>query len=86
MINRILGFAGDRVFFPGDARIGLNGDIIAMATPYSLADLQLITATIDLETIRVYRHMNRSRSLHAAKSTSYPRVEVGTCLTHCTIL
>ena len=67
---------GDRVYFPGDARIALNGDIIAMATPYSLSEVEVVTATIDLESIRVYRNMIRSRSHHAAKSDSYPRAEV----------
>ncbi|KAB7496421.1 Glutamine-dependent NAD(+) synthetase, partial [Armadillidium nasatum] len=71
-----LGCDGDRVYFPGDARIALNGSIIAMTEPYSLSDVQVIFATIDLESIRVYRHMIRSRSLHAAKSKSYPRIEV----------
>ncbi|MCL4136755.1 UNVERIFIED_CONTAM: hypothetical protein GTU68_039366, partial [Idotea baltica] len=72
----LLGCDGDRVYFPGDSKIALNGSIIACATPFSLADIQVVTATIDLESIRVYRHMIRSRSLHAAKSTKFPRIEV----------
>lgn len=70
------GCDGDRVWFSGDAKIGLNGAIIAAASPYSLAEVEVVTATIDLESIRVYRNMIRSRNVHAAQSQAYPRIQV----------
>ena len=56
--------------------IAVNGDIVARAQMYTLNEIELITATVDLEDIRVYRHLIRSRSLHGAKSESYPRIQV----------
>ena len=60
--------------------IGLNGSIVARATPYSLAEVEVITATVDLETIRSYRTSFRSRCLRASHSPSYPRVQVCLCM------
>lgn len=67
---------GDRVYFPGISMIGLNGSIIARTTPYSLSEVEIITATVDLESIRCYRSLIRSRCLHASQSQAYPRVQV----------
>lgn len=74
------GCDGDRVYLSGDTMIGLNGSIVARVTPYSLAEVEVITATIDLESIRSYRTSFRSRCLRASHSPSYPRVQVNFAL------
>lgn len=69
--------AGDRVNFAGDATIALNGRVVARTQPFQLTEVDVIIAAIDLEDIRVYRHMIRSRcQVAAAQTTSYPRVQV----------
>nr|XP_053627805.1 glutamine-dependent NAD(+) synthetase-like [Cherax quadricarinatus] len=70
------GCDGSPSYFGGDCCIGLNGDLVGLAMDYSLAQVQVITAAVNLETIRCYRHLIRSRCEHAATSTSYPRVQV----------
>ncbi|XP_069950909.1 glutamine-dependent NAD(+) synthetase isoform X2 [Cherax quadricarinatus] len=76
------GCDGDRVYFSGDSMIGLNGAIVARATPYSLIEVEVITATIDLESIRCYRSLIRSRCLRASQSHTYPRVQVNFALSN----
>lgn len=76
------GCDGDRVYFPGISMIGLNGSIIARTTPYSLSEVEIITATVDLESIRCYRSLIRSRCLHASQSQAYPRVQVNFALSN----
>lgn len=76
------GCDGDRVYFPGNSMIGLNGSIVARATPYSLEEVEVVTATIDLESVRSYRSLIRSRCLHAAQSQAYPRIQVNFSLSN----
>lgn len=64
------------MFFPGDAMIAVNGSIVARATMYSLAEVEVVMAAIDLDTIRSFRSLCRSRCLHAAQSNAYPRIQV----------
>ena len=83
-ISEVL-YAGDRVQFAGDATIALNGDIVARTQPFTLTEVDVITAAVDLEDIRVYRHKIRSRCYVAAQSQPYPRVEVRLSVA-CTLL
>lgn len=69
------GCDGSPSYFAGYCCIGMNGDLVGLAMNHSLAQVQVITAAVDLETIRCYRHLIRSRCEHAANSTSYPRVQ-----------
>ncbi|KAG7170786.1 Glutamine-dependent NAD(+) synthetase-like 2 [Homarus americanus] len=80
LFSNLRGCDGDRVYFSGDSMIGLNGKIVARATPYSLVEVEVVTATIDLESIRCYRSLFRSRCLHASQSQVYPRVQVNFAL------
>ena len=67
---------GDRVYLSGNSMIGLNGSIVARAMPYSLQEVEIVTATVDLESVRSYRSLIRSRCLHGAQSQTYPRIQV----------
>ncbi|XP_018022782.1 glutamine-dependent NAD(+) synthetase [Hyalella azteca] len=70
------GCDGDRVHFSGDATIALNGNVVAHTPPFQLSEVDVITAAVDLEDIRVYRHMIASRCHLAAEAPAYPRVQV----------
>ncbi|KAK7912854.1 hypothetical protein WMY93_013065 [Mugilogobius chulae] len=49
------GCDGDRVYYDGCAMIVINGDTVAQGTQFSLDDVEVITATLDLEDVRSYR-------------------------------
>ncbi|CAB3365472.1 Hypothetical predicted protein [Cloeon dipterum] len=75
LFSNLRGCDGQRVYFNGCSCIGLNGDIVARGSQYDLKDVELVVATIDLEDIRTYRNLLRSRCQVAASSPSYPRVK-----------
>jgi len=55
--------------------IVMNGEVVAQASQFSLNDVEVITATIDLEEVRAYRS-SISRRLQAARSTAkYHRIQ-----------
>jgi NAD+ synthase (glutamine-hydrolysing) len=53
----------------------LNGELLAQSPQFSLNEVDVITATVDLEEIRAYRQ-SMSRNLQAARSTvKYHRIQ-----------
>ncbi|KAI8320043.1 glutamine-dependent NAD(+) synthetase with GAT domain-containing protein [Martensiomyces pterosporus] len=69
------GCDGDRVYYDGSAMVLSNGDILAMGKQFSMADVEVTLATADLGAVRSFRAAISSRSLQAARSGSYPRVQ-----------
>ncbi|KAF8547479.1 glutamine-dependent NAD(+) synthetase with GAT domain-containing protein [Imleria badia] len=69
------GCDGDRLYYDGCAMIAMNGHIIAQGSQFSLNDVEVVTATIDIENVRAHR-TSRSRGLQAATSEKYHRIEV----------
>ena len=55
--------------------IAANGRIIAQGSQFSLNDVEVVTATLDLEDVRAHR-TKASRSMQAAEAERYHRVEV----------
>uniref|UniRef100_A0AAQ4P1M8 Glutamine-dependent NAD(+) synthetase n=1 Tax=Gasterosteus aculeatus aculeatus TaxID=481459 RepID=A0AAQ4P1M8_GASAC len=49
------GCDGDRVYYDGCAMVAINGDVVAQGAQFSLNDVEVITATLDLEDVRSYR-------------------------------
>uniref|UniRef100_A0AAR2KCB6 Glutamine-dependent NAD(+) synthetase n=1 Tax=Pygocentrus nattereri TaxID=42514 RepID=A0AAR2KCB6_PYGNA len=49
------GCDGDRLYYDGCSMIAINGDIVAQGKQFSLDDVEVITATLDLEDVRSYR-------------------------------
>nr|XP_019935239.1 PREDICTED: glutamine-dependent NAD(+) synthetase [Paralichthys olivaceus] len=49
------GCDGDRVYYDGCAMVAINGDIVAQGAQFSLDDVEVIIATVDLEDVRSYR-------------------------------
>ncbi|XP_041741152.1 glutamine-dependent NAD(+) synthetase [Coregonus clupeaformis] len=49
------GCDGDRLYYDGCAMVAINGDIVAQGTQFSLDDVEVVTATVDLEDVRSYR-------------------------------
>jgi NAD+ synthase (glutamine-hydrolysing) len=55
--------------------IALNGIILAQGSQFSLSDVEVITATIDLEAVRAHR-TGSSRRMQSAASEAYQRVRL----------
>ncbi|KAK0457751.1 uncharacterized protein EV420DRAFT_1547161 [Desarmillaria tabescens] len=69
------GCDGDRLYYDGCAMIAVNGRIVAQGSQFSLNDVEVITATIDIEDVRSHRAIS-SRSMQAASAERYHRIEV----------
>lgn len=81
MFSNLRGCDGGRVYFSGGSSITLNGQILNRGKQFSLEEVEVIVATIDLEDIRSYRNNIRSRSHCAARANPYPRVKIDFALT-----
>ncbi|KAH9967593.1 glutamine-dependent NAD synthetase with GAT domain-containing protein [Russula dissimulans] len=68
------GCDGDRLYYDGCAMIALNGRIIAQGSQFSLTDVEVVSATIDIEDVRAHRAKS-SRSMQAAGAERYHRIE-----------
>ncbi|KAI0060744.1 glutamine-dependent NAD synthetase with GAT domain-containing protein [Artomyces pyxidatus] len=68
------GCDGDRLYYDGCAMIALNGRIIAQGSQFSLNDVEVVSATIDIEDVRAHRAKS-SRSMQAAAAERYHRIE-----------
>lgn len=69
------GCDGDRLYYDGCSFIAVNGVVIAQGSQFSLNDVEVVTATIDIEEVRSHRSTS-SRSFQAAKSENYQRITV----------
>lgn len=69
------GCDGDRLYYDGCAMIIINGLIVAQGSQFSLNDVEVITAVVDLEDVRSYRSA-KSRAMQATKQPFYERIEV----------
>uniref|UniRef100_A0A8C0XWI1 Glutamine-dependent NAD(+) synthetase n=1 Tax=Castor canadensis TaxID=51338 RepID=A0A8C0XWI1_CASCN len=70
------GCDGDRLYYDGCAMIAMNGSIFAQGAQFSLEDVEVLTATLDLEDVRSYRAEISSRNLAASRVSPYPRIKV----------
>ncbi|XP_075401339.1 glutamine-dependent NAD(+) synthetase isoform X2 [Tenrec ecaudatus] len=70
------GCDGDRLYYDGCATIAMNGSFFAQGAQFSLDDVEVLTATLDLEDVRSYRAEISSRSLAASRVDPFPRVKV----------
>ena len=64
------GCDGDRLYYDGCAMVLVNGTIRAQGSQFSLQDVEVVTATIDLEEIWSYR-TSPSRGLQAVSAPRY---------------
>ncbi|OBT94324.2 glutamine-dependent NAD(+) synthetase [Pseudogymnoascus verrucosus] len=69
------GCDGDRLYYDGCALIVVNGKVLAQGSQFSLNDVEVITATIDLEEVRSYRE-HKSRAMQTRDQPKYERIEV----------
>ncbi|KAK8161701.1 hypothetical protein IWX90DRAFT_438468 [Phyllosticta citrichinensis] len=75
MYSNQQGCDGDRLYYDGSAMIIINGQIVAQGSQFSLKDVEVVTATVDIEEVRAYRYAP-SRGLQAVQAPAYQRIEV----------
>jgi len=61
-----IGCDGGRLLFDGCAMIAVNGKIVAQGSQFNLTEVEVLTATVDLEEVRSYRVAIASRGVQAA--------------------
>ena len=76
MFSNLRGCDGARVYFNGCSSVTVNGEVVARTEQYSVEEVEVAVAVVDLEDIRTYRNSIRSRTLRAASAPRYPRVLV----------
>ena len=74
------GCDGGRLYYDGCACIFSNGDLIAQSTQFDVRDVEVVSATIDLDDIRSLRASVASRSSQAAVSPPMHTITVDYCL------
>ncbi|KFA65159.1 hypothetical protein S40285_06501 [Stachybotrys chlorohalonatus IBT 40285] len=73
--SNVSGGDGERLYFDGCAMIFCNGQVLAQSPQFSLNEVDLVTATVDLEEVRAYRS-SISRAMQAAQNTrKYHRIQ-----------
>jgi NAD+ synthase (glutamine-hydrolysing) len=68
------GCDGDRLYYDGCALIVVNGEIVAQGSQFSLNDVEVVTAVVDIEEVRAYRFAP-SRGLQSLQAPTYDRIE-----------
>ncbi|KAM7299174.1 glutamine-dependent NAD(+) synthetase isoform X1 [Ixodes scapularis] len=76
MFSNLRGCDGERVYYQGCSTIAINGDFVGVSKQFALQEVEVTTATLDLEDVRAYRNQIRSRTYKAAQSENYSRVVV----------
>lgn len=70
------GCDGERVYYDGCSMIVMNGKVLAQGSQFSLSDVEVITATFDLDEVTTYRASMMSRTAQAAETAAFPRAHV----------
>ena len=71
------GCDGGRLYFDGCALIAQNGEILAQGSQFSLKDVEVVTATVNLHDVRAYRGAKASRAVQASKTERLPQIDIG---------
>lgn len=67
------GCDGERLYYDGSCLIIVNGAVIAQGSQFSFDDVQVLTATVDIDQVSMYRAGMNSRSMQASTlATPYP--------------
>lgn len=73
------GCDGDRLYYDGGALIVVNGEVVAQGSQFSVGDVEVVTATVDLEDVRTFRY-NCSRSVQASRASGFQRISANIAL------
>ena len=82
MYSNIKGCDGERVYYDGSALIAINGEAVAQTRQFSLDEVDVGIATVDLEDVRSYRGSAGNIGSKAIRNEVYQRCFVDFSLTH----
>ena len=68
------GCDGGRLYYDGCALIAVNGEIVVQGSQFSLNEVEVVTATVNLEDVRSKRGAVISRMVQASQSDPVPRI------------
>ncbi len=68
------GCDGGRLYFDGCASIAQNGHILAQGSQFSINEVEVVTATVDLADVRSYRGSRMSGAVQASRCVSIPQI------------
>jgi NAD+ synthase (glutamine-hydrolysing) len=66
-------------YYDGSATVFVNGRIVAQGSQFSLNEVEVVTATVDLEEVRAFRSA-KSRAMQARDTIGYQRFPAGMSL------
>lgn len=69
------GCDGDRLYYDGCAMIVVNGNIVAQGSQFSMNDVEVIIATVDIEDVRTFR-CGASRGMQASHQPPFVRLDL----------
>lgn len=70
------GCDGGRLYFDGCALVAQNGRFLAQGSQFSPRDVEVVTATVDLEAVRSLRGATGSRMVQSSHAPAVPRIFV----------
>jgi NAD+ synthase (glutamine-hydrolysing) len=75
------GCDGNRLYFDGSSSVCVNGNIVGQATQFSLKEVEVIVAVVDLDAVRTYRGrtnslMEQSSTVHHKESLASQTVDI----------
>ena len=72
------GCDGNRLYFDGSSMIAMNGSILAMTPQFSVNEVDVVSATLDLSEVDSYRTPVPSRSVQAQETiqNTYPIIDI----------
>lgn len=70
------GCDGERLYFDGCSCIAINGNFVRQGAQFSLNDVEVLTAVLDLNDVYTYRNAIRSLQYQASQSKRFPRIRV----------
>ncbi|XP_075044348.1 glutamine-dependent NAD(+) synthetase isoform X2 [Mixophyes fleayi] len=76
LLSNLRGCDSDRLYFDGCSMISINGDIVSQGSQFSLDNVEVLTATLDLEDVRSFRAHTSSRCISASRVPPFHRIHV----------
>lgn len=78
LYSNLQGVDGEQIYYDGSAMISVNGKLVAQGPQFSLKDVQVVTAKVDLFDLRVFRGLSQSLGNQgaAAAGHSFPQIFV----------